>query len=76
MNRIGDWFGRKPTTSWTVAEAGALEDINPSGDELDLIESYYTAVISEGDYRRRDLLTLLNNWNQELDRARIWKAGS
>ena len=76
MDIIGSWFGRRPTTNWTVAEAIALADVNPTEDELKLIESYYTAVIKEGDYRRRDALTLLNNWNSELDRARIWRSGS
>jgi len=75
MSRIGGWFGRKPETLWTLAEGIALMTINPAADEVDTLERYYGADIDRPeDYRRRDLLTLLNNWSSELDRARIWNA--
>jgi hypothetical protein len=39
------------------------------------MESYYLDEIDQAeDFRRRDLATLLNNWNVELDRARIYQA--
>ena len=57
---------------WTVAEAVALKTVNPQADEIALMEGYYLAEIDrDEDFRRRDLITLLNNWNGELDRARI-----
>ena len=75
MNRIGKMLGRRDGTLWTVAEAVALKTVNPQAEEIELMEVYYLAPIDrEKDYRRRDLLTLLNNWTGELDRARIFKS--
>ena len=49
---------------------------NPDPADIDLLERYYTAQIPDGsDYRRRDILTLLNNFNGEIDRARRWANG-
>ena len=71
MNRIGGWFGRRPTNLWTVAEAASLKTIDPTEPEIAGMEFYYTAEISDDkNIRRRDLQTLLNNWSGELDRAR------
>jgi hypothetical protein len=71
MNRIGEWFGRRPSTLWSVKEAEALKDVAPSVEDLDEMEAYYTASLpADKDYRRRDVMTLLNNWTGELDRAR------
>jgi hypothetical protein len=68
MNRIGSWFGRKPNTLWSLADAEKLQSINPSEEDLTAMENYYTAVIPENkDFRRRKLETLLNNWQGELD---------
>jgi hypothetical protein len=35
---------------------------------LALVEKYHS---SKAEYRRRDIQTLLNNWNAEVDRARF-----
>ncbi|MCW1885496.1 hypothetical protein OKA04_12220 [Luteolibacter flavescens] len=75
MERIGGWFNRKPETLWSIAEAGALSQISPPPEDLELLESWYLASnVGERDIRRRDLLTLLNNWSIDLDRARLWSA--
>ena len=75
MQRIGSWFNRKPTSLWTLAEGIALAEIRPDSEDIETLEAYYLAPLDrDQDFRRRDLLTLLNNWNGELDRARIWKA--
>lgn len=75
MIEIGSAFGRQPTTLWTVYEAAALLKVKPAPEEITAIVEFYQADMPpETDYRRRDLSTLLNNWNGELDRARIWKA--
>lgn len=75
MQRIGIWFGRKPDDLWCLVEGIALSQLHPPKVEIDLLESYYLADIPrDDDIRRRDLLTLLNNWRSELDRARIWQA--
>lgn len=72
MILVGGWFKRRETTLWSVYEAATLENIKPSEDELDLMGRYYTARDKGDLYRRHDLETLLNNWNGELDRARMW----
>ncbi len=75
MNRIGSWFRRKPDTIWTIAEAEALEQVNPSQDEIGGMALYYCAKLpDDSDYRRHNILTMLNNWSGELDRARAFNA--
>lgn len=75
MITVGRFVGRKPETLWTVAEALALKDLTVSSDDVKLMASYYGAAIDKDrDYRRRDLLTLLNNWSGELDRARLFSS--
>lgn len=75
--RIGGWFGRKEDTAWSSKELKALkiiESSNPDHAAVGLLESYYQASFPKDcDYRRRDILTLLNNWNGEMDRSRKWK---
>ena len=73
MIRIGKWLGRKESTLWTLDEAYCLGMIDPPLEDIELIERYYFAQIGEGDYRRRGIDTILNNWNTERDRARVWK---
>lgn len=42
--------------------------------ELSILESYYNAWIADDkDYRRKSVLTLLNNWPGEVDRASNFK---
>lgn len=68
--RIGSWFKRRPTTGWHPKEVKALKSVlnsKPTDEEWDLMEARYQ---SGNQYLRRDILTLLNNWNGELDRAR------
>lgn len=73
MLEFGNLMARKESTLWTVAEAAALMAVNPQPDEIELARKYYHAEIEKkDDYRRRDIITLLNNWNGELDRARIF----
>jgi hypothetical protein len=70
MVTIGSFFGRLPETLWTVAEAVALFDVSPKPDEVAILARYYQETFpKESDYRRRDLITLLNNWQTEVDRA-------
>lgn len=71
MIQIGQFFGRKPETRWTVAEAVALDELRPPAEEVDLLSRYYSLPLDhDDDFRRRNLPTLLNNWNGELDKAR------
>lgn len=71
MIQIGGWFGRRPDTLWTTEEAEALASANPKQNEIDGMGTYYDATIHpDKDFRCRAVITLINNWNRELDRAR------
>ena len=71
MVELGELFNRRETTKWTVAEAMALLEILPlDPDEYRSVRSYYRSTIDiREDFRRRDLITLLNNWISEADRS-------
>jgi hypothetical protein len=72
MAKIGKWLGRKETTLWNVAEAKALQQLNPSKDEIDAVEAYYSAKMPDAPYRM-SIDTLLNNWSGEVDRANTYQ---
>lgn len=75
MIEIGKCFGRDPETRWSVYEAVALKQANPTPDEVELLVWFYNLEIpEETDYRRKNLETMLNNLTGELDRARVYKA--
>jgi hypothetical protein len=71
--RIAELYRRRPTTPWSAKEIRAfraLGTIDPS--DLDAVCRYTESERSKGDEgcHRRDLLTFLNNFTGELDRAR------
>lgn len=76
--RINKLKHRRDSTRWSNAELKAYRAIQPVDEEdLTILERYYAAKIPENkDYRRKELLTLLNNWNGEVDRARNFKQPS
>jgi len=78
MIRLGQALGRRPETLWTVSEALALAELKPTEDEINAILDYYNdpSIPEDKDYRRKSLETLLNNWNTELDRAKLHKINS
>ena len=64
---------RRESSPWSDKEMAAYSAIRLALDEEDiaLVERYYAEKLPrEKDFRRRDLLTLLNNWPGEVDRAR------
>lgn len=67
---IGSWFNRRPTTPWSEKElkawAKVTKPIDP--DDWQALRWFYTQ--SGCQYLRRDILTLLNNWTGEIDRAK------
>lgn len=68
--RIGSWFNRRPTTQWSEQEVRALRKVlklNTPPDDIDLLEKRYLA---KAPFIRREIATLLNNWNGEIDKAR------
>jgi hypothetical protein len=75
MIRVGKIFKRRETTRWTPQEVKAIAAIEPiNEDDFKAIERYYgLSLPQDSDYRRRDLVTLLNNWNGEVDRARKYR---
>jgi len=73
--RVGGWFGRRESTKWSDKEVKALKALGDITEDLDQMEALYKS----GDtYNRKQIQTLLNNWQGEMDRARqyIPKASS
>ena len=71
-------FNRRPSTKPTDKEIKAITKLLPINEEdMALIMAYYLADIpKDSDYRRRDALTLANNFNTEVDRARAFVGGN
>jgi hypothetical protein len=67
---IGSWFNRRPTTPWSEKELKVWSKIPRPIDSEDwqALRWFYTQ--SGCQYLRRDILTLLNNWTGEIDRAK------
>lgn len=66
---ICKWFKRRPDTEWNKKEKVAFMAVVPKtpDDEFALLSARYQS----GDpYLRREILTLLNNWAGEIDKAR------
>ena len=70
---VGAWFGRKPTTAWSVREQAAWRNIKADAlaEGLQVLAQPYKQKVK---FTRRDLLTLLNNWTGEIDRWRNLRA--
>ena len=72
--RLGKLFNRRETTAWNDKEKRALKCLAKRfdfADEVRRIESYFELMRKDGraKFLRHDLITLLNNWTGELDRA-------
>lgn len=68
--RIGSWFSRRSSTIWSDKETKALKAVmalRTPPEDIDALEARYK---SGNPYLRRDIITLLNNWNTEIDRAK------
>jgi uncharacterized protein YdaU (DUF1376 family) len=68
--RVGVMIRRRPTTQWSTKEMKALKevfDFNTPEEDLVALEARYQ---SDDKYLRRELMTLLNNWNGEIDKSR------
>lgn len=69
-DRIGSWFSRRASTIWSDKETKALKAVialRTPPEDIDALEARYK---SGNPYLRRDIITLLNNWNTEIDRAK------
>jgi len=68
--RVGAMIRRRPGTQWSPKEIKALKEIfdfNTPEEDMVALEARYQ---SDDKYLRRELMTLLNNWNGEIDKSR------
>ena len=68
--RVGAMIRRRPGTQWSAKEIKALKEIfdfNTPEEDMVALEARYQ---SDDKYLRRELMTLLNNWNGEIDKSR------
>ena len=70
-------FKRRSETPLTASERRAFQKNKAAitattEQDWKLLEAFYAAPQSE-TYSRKDLATLVNNWNGEIDRAKAWK---
>ncbi len=81
--RLGGFFNRRPTRAWSEKELIALRKVETNDEEIELLEWFYRLEAPElKPYeqhlpvhdRRRDLITLLNNWPGEVDKAKRQEA--
>lgn len=71
--RINGWFARRNSTVWSEKEIKAFKAI-PHQTILDGIEDMSRFYTSGHKTLRHDILTLLNNWTGEMDRAFKWES--
>ena len=73
--RVSEWFKRRPSTAWSPTEvkkwSALTTDVITEG--ITILNAPYSQRVP---YIRKDLETLLNNWQTEIDRWRDWSAGS
>lgn len=72
---VSRWFHRRPATAWTAKEIKAWKAIPPelAADGVEVLNAAYSLPNSDGHRVRKDLGTLLNNWQGEMDRWRNFK---
>ena len=65
--RLGKLFNRRPTTKWSEAEIKLWKAITPiHTDDIAKVERFFK---TPGSFHRKQLATLLANWNGEVDLA-------
>ena len=70
--RICALFNRRVTTQWSEKEIRAYRKLGSIPEQdISEMEKWYSR--TDVDWRRKDVQTLLNNWQGELDRARNYK---
>lgn len=80
MLAVAALMGRRPSTPWmanefaafTAARLDTCSDDDFAAQVGDLRGYYGAKIPRETDFRRRELLTLLNHWSGELDKARVY----
>jgi hypothetical protein len=67
QSRLNALFKRRDSTKWSSKELKAFKQLEITEEEMQLVEKFHA---TPGAYKRQGLQTLLNNWNEEVDRAR------
>lgn len=72
---IANLYSRRLTTEWSEKELKAYKKLKSfTPEDMETIKGYYEAErAKKKHYLRKDLLTFLNNFPGELDRANEWK---
>jgi hypothetical protein len=72
--KLNQMFKRRDTTRWSEKELQALEiTLGTTDEEWDSLLAYYAHAGKEGYFCRNNLITCLNNWAGEIDKARRGK---
>lgn len=70
--RIHKLFHRGPRASWSDKELKTLSKLEPfDDDDFALVETYY--LNSGNQFLRTEVQTFLNNYQGEVDKARLWR---
>jgi len=72
---LGGCFNRRHDTAWSRNEIIRFEELNPAIDHCRLMAEFYShrkEALKHGDTNvwKNDLVTLMNQWDMQLDRAR------
>lgn len=69
--RANRLLGRRDTTAWSPSELRAAKPhLDTCEEDWELLEKLYAKRGEKDVYTRRSMLTLLNNWAGEIDKAR------
>jgi hypothetical protein len=71
---INGWFGRRDRTAWSAKELKAYRAIDEQTiiDGIEDLNAYYSAPKKLAPYKRREIITLLNNWSGDMDKWAEW----
>lgn len=71
QTRANKLLARRDSTPWSAKEVAASKPhLNTPEEDWQLLAKYYAHRGQEGFYTRTSMLTLLNNWAGEIDKAR------
>lgn len=71
QTRANALLGRRPATKWAANEVKAAANwLDTTDEEWELLEGYYANRGQDGYFCRKTMITLLNNWSSEIDKAR------
>lgn len=75
-DRVNKLFNRRSTTAWSEKEIKQLKAVAKREGVLDELTEIETLYNSGYEYKRKDVITFLNNFSTELDRARNRNQGT